>query len=177
VQQRAARARIEVDLKSLPATLQAKAQHAPTAALTMALETAGRAEERYEDLSARGKKLIDRMTNQAATKDLLSQTKLTVSRGKAVVTTVRHGSKETRTAAKAAVTTARRDTADVVADTQQSVATRTTTTKRAVKRTTTTATKRASRAKSTAKATATSAGKTAGAAARAAQAAADKIGD
>lgn len=177
VQQRATKARAELDLKALPATLQAKAQQAPTAALTAALETAGRAEEAYEDLGARGKKLVDRIANQASTKQLLSQTKLTVSRGKAVVTNVRRGSKDTQTAAKAAVTTARRDVGDVVDDTQLSVATRTATTRRAVKRTTTTAKGRATRAKSTAKATATSARKTATAASNAAQAATGKVGD
>jgi hypothetical protein len=176
VRQRATKARGELDLKALPATLQSKAQHAPTAALTMALETAGRAEETYDDLSARGKKLIDRITNQAATKELLSQTKLTVSRGKAVVTTVRRGGKDTRTAAKAAVTTARRETTAVAGETQQTVAAGTAGTRRAAKRTTTTAKKRATRAKSTAKATATSAGKTAAAASKATQAAAEKVG-
>jgi heparin binding hemagglutinin HbhA len=176
VQHRAASAREDLDLRALPAILQAKAQQAPTIALTKALETAGLAEEAYGDLSARGKKLIDRIAKQAATKELLNQSKLTISRGKAVVTTVRRGGKDTQTAAKAAVTTARRDVADVVDDTQRSVATRTTTTKRAVKRTTTTAKRRASRTKSTAKATATSAGKTATAASKATQAAADKVG-
>jgi hypothetical protein len=177
VQQRAAKARVDLDLKSLPTTLQVKAQQAPTAALTVALETAGRAEETYDELSARGKKLIERIAKQAATKELLNQSKLTISRGKAVVTTVRRGSKETQTAAKAAVTTARRETAEVVAETQQAVTTGTTGTRRAAKRTTTTATKRAARAKSTAKSTATSARKTASAAGKATKAAADKVGD
>jgi hypothetical protein len=177
VQQRATRARGDLDVRSLPATLQTKAQQAPTAALTIALETAGRAEETYEDLSARGKKLVDRIANQASTKELLNQSKLTISRGKAVVTTVRRGSKDTRTAAKAAVTTARRDVADVAADTQQSATTRTATTKRAVKRTTTTAKKRTARAKSEVKATATTGRKAASVAKKATQAAADKVGD
>jgi heparin binding hemagglutinin HbhA len=178
---RAGKLRTEIDLKSLPATVQVKAQeaqvraqHLPTEALTKALGAAGRAEETYEDLGARGKRLIDRIAGQAATKDLLNQGRLTISRGKAVVTTVRRGSKDTQTAAKAAVTTARRETAEVVDDTQK---TRTTGTKRAVKRTTTTAKKRAVRTKSTAKATATSARKTAAAASKATGAAAEKIGN
>lgn len=183
-QQRASTARSRIDVKALPTVLQDKAQeaqeraqHLPTEALTKALEAAGRAEERYVDLSARGKKLVDRITNQASTKELLNQGKLTVSRGKSVVTSVRRGSKDTKTAAKAAVTTARRETAEVVDDTQKSVAKRTTGTKRAVKRTTTTAKKRTTRAKSEVKATATSARKTAAAATKAAEAAAEKIGD
>jgi hypothetical protein len=179
VQHRAASARVELDLRALPATLQAKAQQAPTIALTKALETAGLAEEAYGDLSARGKKLIERISQQAATKELLNQSKLTISRGKAVVTTVRRGSKDTQTAARAAVTTARRETAEVAEETQKTVAAGTAGTagtRRAAKRTTTTAKKRATRAKSTAKATATSAGKTAAAAGKATQAAAEKVG-
>jgi len=177
VQHRAAGARGELDLRALPAALQAKAQQAPTVALTKALETAGRAEETYGDLSARGKKLIDRIAQQAATKELLHQSKLTISRGKAVVTTVRRGGKDTQTTAKAAVTTARRETAQVVGETQATVVTGTTGTRRAAKRTATTATKRAARTKSTAKATATSARNTASAARKATQAAAGKVGD
>jgi hypothetical protein len=177
VQHRAASVRVELDLRALPATLQAQAQQAPTVALTKALETAGRAEETYGDLSARGKRLIDRIAGQAATKELLNQSKLTISRGKAVVTTVRRGSKETQTAAKAAVTTARRETAEVVGETRQAVTTGTTGTRGAGKRTTTTATKRAARAKSTAKSTATSVRKSASAAGKATKAAAGKVGD
>lgn len=183
-QQRASETRIRVNVKALPTALQGKAQEAqvraqqlPTEALTKALEAAGRAEETYEDLSARGKKLVDRIARQASTQELLNQGKLTISRSKAVVTTVRRGSKDTQTAAKAAVTTARRDVAEVADETQKSVAQRTTSTKRAAKRTTTTAKKRATRTKSEVKATATSARKTASAATKATQAATGKLGD
>jgi hypothetical protein len=183
-QHRAAKARTEIDLSTLPSAItlkaqqaQERAQHAPTLLLSKALESAGRAEETYGDLSARGKKLIDRIANQASTKELLNQGKLTLSRGKAVATTVRRGSKDTKTAAKAAVTTARRDVAEVADDTKQSTAKRTAPAKRAVKRTATTAKTRAARTKSTAKATATSARKTASAASKATGAAADKLGD
>jgi heparin binding hemagglutinin HbhA len=183
LEQRGVQLRAEFGVKQLPATVQSKAQeaqvraqHLPTEALTKVLEAAGRAEETYEDLGTRGKKLIDRIAGQAATKDLLNQGKLTISRGKAVVTTARRGSKDTQTAAKAAVTTARRETAEVVGDTQKTVATRTTGTKRAVKRTTTTATKRAVRTKRVARATTTGARKTAQAASRSTQAGAAKVG-
>jgi hypothetical protein len=177
VQQRAATARVELDLKSLPTTLQVRAQQAPTAALTKALEAAGRAEETYDDLSARGKKLIDRIAGQAATKELLNQSKLTISRGKAVVTTVRRGSKDTQVAAKAAVTTARRETAEVAGETQKTVTAETTGTRRTAKRTSTTAKKRATRTKTSVKATATSARNAASAASKATKAAAEKVGD
>jgi hypothetical protein len=184
LERRADEVRVRVDVKALPTVLQVKAQEAqeraqqlPTDVLTKALEVAGRAEEAYEGLSARGKGLVERVAQQAATQDLLHQGKHTISRGRSVVTTVRRGSKDTRTAAKAAVTTARRDVAEVADDAQASVAKRTTTTKRAAKRTTTTAKKRTARAKSEVKATATTARKTASAATRAAEAAADKIGN
>ncbi len=190
VQHRASSARTRIDVKALPATLQhkaqevqAQAQQAPTLVRTKALETAGRAEEAYVDLTARGKKLVDRIAHQASTQELVSQGKRTISRGKAVVTTVRRGSTDVASSAKSAVTTVRRDVAEAVTEPQQS-ATRTAGTKRTTKRASTTTTKRATtvakraaRAKSEVKATATSARKTAAAAEQAVEAAAEKIGD
>lgn len=165
--------RLNLDVKAL----QGQAQHVPAVALNKTIELAGKAEEAYEDLAARGEKLVDRIKRQKATQDLIAQGKVTLSRGKAAVTTVRKAAGDTRTAAKATVTTAKRETSEVVADTQKSVAKRTTGTKSAAKRTTTTAKKRTARAKSTAKATVTSARKTAEAAAKATEAAAEKVGD
>ncbi len=170
---RADLARVDLDVK----TLQGKAQQVPAAALSKTVELAGRAEEAYGDLATRGQKLVERIKRQKATQDLLAQGKVTLSRGKAAVTTVRKAALDTRTATKATVTIARREGNEVVADTQQSVAKRTTGTKSAAKRTTTTARKRAATAKSTTKSAATSARKTATAAARATEAAAAKLGD
>lgn len=165
-------ARIELD----PRALSARAQRVPTNAVTLTLEAAGKAEEAYDDLALRGRKLIGRIRKQRATQDLIAQGKVTLSRGKAAVTTVRRGAVDTRTAAKSTITVAKREGSDVAADTRRSVQKRTTATKSAVKRTGTTATTRAARAKSTTKAAATSARKTAGATTKAAEAAAAKVG-
>lgn len=165
--------RVNLDVK----TLQGQAQQAPVFALNKTIELAGKAEETYEGLAARGEKLVDRIKRQKATQDLIDQGKVTLSRGKAAVTTVRKAAGDTRTATKATITTAKREGSDVVADTQKSVTQRTTGTKSAAKRTATTAKKRTTRAKSTAKATTTSARKTAQAAVKATEAAAEKVGD
>jgi hypothetical protein len=172
-QVRADLAHLDLDVK----TLQGRAQHVPVAALSKTIELAGKAEEAYEDLAARGEKLVDRIKRQKATQDLLAQGKVTLSRGKAAVTTVRKAAVDTRTSAKGTVTTAKREGSDVVADTQRSVTKRTTGTKSAVKRTATTARKRTTTAKRTTKAATTSARKTAAAAAKATEVAATKVGD
>lgn len=170
--------RARADLARVDAKqLSQRAQRVPTAAVTLTLEAAGRAEEAYDDLAVRGKQLVDRLRRQRATQDLLAQGKVTLSRGKAAVTTVRRGGADTRTAAKATVTTARHEAADVADDTRASVQKRTAGTKAAAKRTSTTATTRAARAKSTTKATGTGARKTAAAARKAAAVSAEKIGD
>ena len=160
-----------------PGRLSARAQRVPTDAVTLTLEAAGRAEEAYDDLAVRGKKLVERIRKQRATQDLLAQGKVTLSRGKAAVTTVRRGATDTRTAARSTVTVAKREGANIAADTRASVQKRTTGTKSAAKRTATTATTRTARAKSTTKAATTSARKTAAAAAKATEVVATKIGD
>lgn len=177
-QAQAAKARVELSQLDLDVkSLQGKAQQVPVAALSKTIELAGKAEEAYGDLATRGEKLVERIKRQKATQDLLAQGKVTLSRGKAAVTTVRKAAVDTRTAAKATVTTAKREGAEVVGDTQKSVAKRTTGTKSAAKRTATTARKRTATAKRTAKAGVTSARKTAAAATKATEAAASKVGD
>ena len=160
-----------------PKQLSARAQRVPTAAVTFTLEAAGKAEETYDDLAVRGRKLVARIRKQRATEDLLAQGKVTLSRGRAAVTTVRHGADDPRAAARSLVTTAKREGHTVAADTRTTVQTRTTGTKRAAKRTATTAATRTARAKSTTKATATGVRKTAAAAVKAAEVTATKIGD
>ncbi len=172
-QVRAELAAVDLDVKSL----QGKAQQVPTLAVSKSIELVGKAEEAYGDLAARGGKLVDRVARQKATQDLLAQGKVTLSRGKAAVTTARKVADDTRTAAKSTLTVAKRESGDVVADTQKSVAKRTTGTKSAAKRTSTTARKRTATAKSTAKAATTSARKTAASAAKATEAAASKVGN
>jgi heparin binding hemagglutinin HbhA len=162
----------QIDLTDIPA----RAQQLPTLAVSKGLELAGKAEETYGDLAARGEKLVDRISSQRATQDLIAQGKVTVSRGKAAVTTVRKAAVDTRTAAKATLTVAEREGGDVAADLTRSTRTRTTGTKAAAKRTTTTARKRTATARSTTKSAATSARKTATKATKAAESAATKVG-
>ena len=133
-----------------------QAQQIPALALNQTLEVAGKAHTTYTDLAVRGEKLVTRLRNQKATKDLLAQAGTTVSFGKGAVTTVR---KAVRGEAKA--------------------------TKRAVRKsgpatrlsTKPTARKSRAAAKRATKATVTSASKTATAATTAVKAAAPKIGD
>jgi len=91
-----------------PAKLQANAQNMPNLAITKALEAAGRAEETYGELASRGKSLVSSVRRRSATKDLLSQSRSTLTLGKAAVTTVRKASDETLEAAKATLAAGRR---------------------------------------------------------------------
>jgi hypothetical protein len=153
---------LELDVKAL----QDRAKQVPTQAVSLSIELAGKAEETYSDLAARGEKLVTRVRQQRATQDLLAQGKVTLSRGKAAVTTARKAADDTRTAAKSTLSVAKREAPTAAPQT-----------KKAVKRTTTTAKKRTTTAKSTTKAATTSARKTATAAKKATQATASKVGD
>ena len=176
---RAAAARTEIEKIQFDAELtklQARMQQAPTVAVTRGLEAAGRVEETYEDLAARGKKLVERIRAQRATQELVEQGKATLSRTKAAVTTVRRGAGDTRTAARATATTAQREAGATATATKRAAKKNTTGTKTAAKRTSTTARKRATTTKSATKAAATTAKKTAGTASKATEAAASKVG-
>jgi hypothetical protein len=137
-----------VDLDAELKKLQAKVQHVPTAAVTLGLEVAGKAEETYGELAGRGKTLVARIKRQRATTELVRQGEVTVSRTKAAVTTVRRGADETGSTAAASIAT-----------------------------TASTARKRAATSKRATKATVTSAKRTASGAAKATKAAADKVGN
>jgi heparin binding hemagglutinin HbhA len=176
-------------LEQLPATVQERVrtldvQAVPAMAVARALEAAGRLEQSYETFAVRGKALVDRVTTQAATQDLLAQGRTTIGRTRAVVTTARRAVDETTASARAAVTTGRRESnrvveevAESVAATEQVVRERTKATRAAAKRTTATARKRAADTGSATRAAATSARKAAAKAADAAEAAAAKVGD
>jgi len=183
-QVRAAQARAQARADLDPATLQARvlqlqslAQRETVAAVSKGLETAGRAEERYDELAKRGRRLVERVRQQRATQDLIAQGKVTLSRGKAAVTTVRRVVDDTVPAVLDTARLARHDAAEVADDTRASARTRTRSTRAAAKRTTTTAKDRASTAKSTTRSATTSARKTAAKAAEAGTAAAEKVGD
>ena len=160
----------------------------PTKALNQGVATADQVTKSYEDLAVRGEKLVTRIKNQKATKDLVAQAETTLSLGKGAVTTARKAVHDVRSSALATFTTGRNEAAhvaEIVADTVaedvefaatdiKAAAKRTRT---AAKRTNTTATKAAKRATTSAKATTTSARKTAASTTKAAAKAADKVGD
>lgn len=172
-QARAAKVRAELEVKKV----QDRVQHAPTFAVTKGLEAAGKVEETYEELSARGKKLVERIRTQRATQDLLAQGKVAVSRTKAAVTTMRRGASDVESAAKATATTAKRETKQAAGEVKKTTRKRAAGTKAAAQRTATTARKRAAATTTATKAAATSVEKTAEAAQQATVAAAEKVGD
>jgi len=135
-----------------------QAQQIPALALNQTLEVAGKAHTTYTELAVRGEKLVKRLRNQKATKDLLAQAGTTVSFGKGAVTTVRTAVRGEAKATKRVVR-------------KSGPATRLATRRPPATKKSTAAAKRAT------KATVTSAGKTATAAATAVKAAAPKIGD
>jgi hypothetical protein len=187
---------VRVDLA--PASLQSKAQarvteaaeqaqELPALALNRGLEIAGKAQETYETVAARGEKLVKRVRTQKSTKDLLAQAEATLSLGKGAVTTVRRSAAEIQRSAKGTLTTGRKQAvvaADVIADSvveeaaeaSTAVKQSATRTRTAAKRTATTTKKSAAATKSATKGATTSAKKTATATRKASTAAAKKVG-
>lgn len=184
-----------VDPMALQADLVKQVQDAPAAALNKALELAGKVQEQYSALAARGEHLVERIRAQRATQELIAQVDQTVSVGKGAVTTMRHAVANTEASAKATATTARhqaakvadvlndvvahqaasvKDSAETVADAAADATAATTT---AAKRTRTTARKGAKATGARAKATTTTARKAAPRARKATAAAAEKVGD
>ncbi len=164
------------------------AELAPGHALNRSLELADVVQHRYEDLAARGERLIERLRNQQATKDFVHQVDATVAQAKGAVTTLQKGALEVERSATAFMTTGRKETArtaDVVAkalvdeakvaesEVKKSVAR----TRAAAKRTTTTARTSGAGSRKATKATVTKARNTGAAASKAATMAAEKVGD
>ena len=159
----------------------------PTKALDQGVATLDQVTKGYEDLAVRGEKLVTRIKNQKATKDLVEQAEVTLSLGKGAVNTARKAVLDVRSSALATFTTGRHEAAhvaEIVVDTVvedaevaatdiKAAATRTRT---AAKRTTTTASKAAKRTTTSAKAVSTSARKTAATSTKAAEKAAEKVG-
>ena len=172
------------DVQEAAAKFVAQAQEAVTEAPTRARELAESLQESYEDLATRGEKLVDRIRNQKATKDLVDQAKSTVAMTEGVVTTAKKAVADVEASAKATLTTGRKEavklaesvTADAV-ETATEVKEAAKRTRTAAKRTTTTTKNRAATTKSATKSAGTSARKTATATRKAAAAAAEKVGD
>ncbi|HEX7460945.1 MAG TPA: hypothetical protein VF317_02070, partial [Dermatophilaceae bacterium] len=135
-----------------------QAQQIPAHALVQTREVAGKAHATYAELAVRGEKLVTRLRDQKATKDLLAQAGHTVSLGKGAVTTVRNVVRGEATATKRVVR-------------KTGPATRLST------KPTATARKKAAAVKRATKATVTSAGMTAAAATKAVKTATPKVGD
>jgi hypothetical protein len=200
---RAAAARAELSVEKIQAEALRRAteateqaQHVPVLALNRSLELAGKAAESYGVFAARGEKLVKRVRNQKATKDLVAQAETTVALGKGAVTTVRRAAIDIERSAKATLTTGRREavaaagtvgrtvvgeaaesTAAVASETTAAVKESTAKTRTAAKRTTTTTKKSAAASTTSTKRATTGARKTASASKKATTAAAKKVGD
>ncbi|GAA4714982.1 hypothetical protein GCM10025782_09280 [Pedococcus ginsenosidimutans] len=165
-----------------------QAQELPALALNRSLELAGKAQESYETVAARGEKLVKRVRTQKATQDLIAQAETTVALGKGAVTTVRKSATEIQRSAKATLTTGRKEAATVADTVAGSVAAETAEvataakasakrTRTAAKRTSTTTKKSATATKSATKRATTGAKKTASTAKKATATTAAKVGD
>ncbi|WP_148232473.1 hypothetical protein [Janibacter sp. HTCC2649] len=192
---RAEKARTELQADLAPTAVQKRAETVfgdikalPTKALNTGVAKADEVTKGYEDLAVRGEKLITRIKNQKATKDLVAQAETTVSLGKGAVTTARKAVLDVRSSALATFTTGRKEAvkvaetvADAVEDSTEVAATEVKAaakrTRTAAKRTTTTAANGAKRTTTSAKATTTSAKKAAASTTKATAKAADKVGD
>lgn len=203
---RADKVRAELKADLAPTAVQKRAEVViedvkafPTKALNQGVATAdqvtksyedfaGQVTKGYSDLAVRGEKLVKRIQNQKATKDLVAQAETTLSLGKGAVTTARKAVLDVRSSALATFTTGRKeavkvaetlvdtveDNTDVAATEVKAAVKRTRT---AAKRTTTTATNAAKRTTTSAKATTTAAKKTAATSTKATTKAAEKVGD
>ena len=183
-QLRAAKVRADLAPTQLPSRVAALPGKTIDAVVTFA-NVAG---DTYEDLALRGEKLVERIRNQKATKDLVAQAESTVALGKGAVTSARNAMDEVERSAKATITTTRKEAArvaDVIADSVTDEAKVVATeveksakrTRTAARRTSTTTKNAAKKTTSRTKAASTSASKTAKAAPKAAEKAAEKVGD
>ncbi|MGA8047030.1 MAG: hypothetical protein WCA30_12275 [Dermatophilaceae bacterium] len=183
-QVRAAKVRADI----APAELPSRVAALPGKTIDAVVTFANAAGDTYEDLALRGEKLVERIRNQKATKDLVAQAESTVALGKGAVTSARNAIDEVERSAKATLTTTRKEAArvadviaDSVADEAKVVATEVEKsakrTRTAAKRTSTTTKNAAKKTTTRTKAASTSASKTAQAAPKAAEKAAEKVGD
>ena len=111
-----ARAGLSADLA--PANVQARAttiadqvKEIPAIVLNETLVIGGKVAEGYDELAARGHKLVSRIRNQKATQDLVAQAETTVAQAKGAVTTARKAVTDVERSAKATITTGRKEAA------------------------------------------------------------------
>ena len=188
---RVAAVRVDLDITSLQdkaikqfEKVSEQVQHIPAQVKTQSVEATDKAKETYSGLAVRGEKLVARIRNQQATKNLMAQAGNTVNLGKGAVTTVRKAAHDTQRAAKSTLTTGRHGVESVAASVQNDVrATGRTVTDAAnktvssAKGTVTSAKKATAAAESSTKGVVTSARKTASSASKAAKTATPKVGD
>ena len=95
--------KVSTDLRAdlEPAKVVAQVKELPAVALNQSLVMGGKVTEGYEDLAARGKKLVSRIRNQQATKDLVAQAEVAVAQAKGAVTSARNAAAEIEKSAKA----------------------------------------------------------------------------
>lgn len=157
------------DVTKAVSTLQSEALALPARAQTVAVSAAVGAADQvdaaYEELLARGRRVVGRIRRQKATQELKRDAGTTVRRTRATATAARSGASETASAAKGTATTAKKSARK---------ATRSTTT--AAKRTSTTARKRAATTRQSASTATRSARKTTKTARKAASTGARKVG-
>lgn len=149
-------------LQAETVALPAKAQ---TAAVSVAVEAADRADAVYEELLTRGRRVVGRIRRQKATQDLKRDAGTTVRRTKAAAKTARSSASDTASAAKGTATTAKK-----------SAATATKSTRTAAKRTSTTARKRTTTTRKSAASATRAARKTTSSATKAVSDGAAKVG-
>lgn len=82
----------------------------PTDVVDAAVTAGDRAGELYDGLTVRGRKLVDRIGSQQATRELVDGAREVVRSAKATVTSAERGAERTRTAAKRTASAARKTT-------------------------------------------------------------------
>ena len=119
---RADKARAELSADLAPAKVQARAttiadqvKEIPAVVLNETLVIGGKVAEGYDELAARGHKLVTRLRSQKATQDLVAQAETTVAQAKGAVTTARKAAADVERSAKATLTTGRKEAAKVAA--------------------------------------------------------------
>jgi hypothetical protein len=102
-------AKVSERVQSGAAAAFTQVQELPSAAAAQGKTNVEKVVAGYEDLALRGKKLVERIRNQKATKDLVAQAETTVAQAKGAVTTARKAAADVERSTKATVTTARKE--------------------------------------------------------------------
>ncbi|WP_406283928.1 hypothetical protein [Embleya sp. NBC_00896] len=107
--------KLRVEITTDPKVLRERFQTLPDRTQTFAKSQVDKAKELYEDLAARGEKLVKRVDRQESTKRAKSAVNTTESKAKATTTAAKRGVANAKAQAKATATAAGK-TADAAAD-------------------------------------------------------------